>query len=627
MTKLATICLALAAALAAGTGPSPAETSQALHYGHYGDVRALCRVGDSLWVGTGGGLLIYDLAKGGQPARILIGGGLPSSSVRVITNRGDSVFVGTDGGLSIFSGGSVEILTGEHPGPYRNVPFASIRKIDFGLGGVIYLSTYGDGVGVLDGETSWVITREDSLLDDKVYGVLQQDDSTYYFATSMGLCAYRDSAWVGFQAGAGIPRAEIKKILPAPDLEYYLLVGGRGIYRFNGRYARRISYPGLVSEDMYSDMVLDNRANLWVCGALGGVAVYQNGNWTRINEGDQTLSALHWRCAFADDEGRVFFGSGDGMIISIDDNVLSRIKLPEELETGSVTAIESDSTGAVYLLDGSYLFRVPRGSDELEPDYRLPEVVAVTVSPRGGLWLVTRWGIYYRRGGDYVEFEPQVPEPEPFLSAVAFDAEGNLWVGLHNGNVFRYDGEIWMRMGDGDQFAFGSVRLLDFDGDDRLWVIGSDGGVWMFDGRRWTDFAIENFGGGPAVGLAVSPTGVPVIVTEKDAWQFIVGEGWKRVDLGPEQKESGVVSQAGEAAVWEAGKAAIRSVAFDRDGRLFFGTENGLVIADGTGSRWITSEAGLGGKTVLSLFADASQNLWIGFRKDGLTRVNLKSLW
>ena len=127
--QLIIVCATLAVSLAQSPPTDVVEeTAQApVHLRHIGDVRAICRVGDSLWVGTGGGMFIYDLGSDVMADRITLGKRLPSNSVRSISARGDSVFVGTDDGLSVFTPDSVYVFTDRRPGAVAGVPLEMIR--------------------------------------------------------------------------------------------------------------------------------------------------------------------------------------------------------------------------------------------------------------------------------------------------------------------------------------------------------------------------------------------------------------------------------------------------------------------------------------------------------------------
>jgi ligand-binding sensor domain-containing protein len=618
MNRLIWVILSLFAAGAAAQAPAEKPSQPApprvTHLGHNGDIRAICRVGDSLWVGTSGGLYIYDLGSSGFAGHVGVGDALAGNSVRAIAARNDTVFVGTDEGLSLFHGGKVDVFTPARPGPFAGMPIDRIRRIDFGVRGQVYVSTYGSGLGVLSEGSAHAITREDSLLDDKVYGTVQEDDTTFYYATSMGLCAFRDSVWVNFQAGAGIPRAEVRQIERAPDGGYYLLVAGRGVYRFDGEQARRVTVRGLFEQNDVAAIAMDASGNLWACGRHGEIAAYRNGHWT---EADQ--DRRRWRSAYADGTGSVFFGSADGAVLSIRDNVTKTVDLPPGLPSGRVTEIVADSNGVVYALNGSYLLRFTDGLENVTVEHPSPVVVGLAVAPDGGVWSATRWGIYQKTENEYVEFTNRPAERSPVFTAIGFGPAGGLWAGTAHGAVHRFDGLIWMRLADPGELGVGAIAAFRPHPDGGMWVVGSEGGIARYRGGSWDSFGPAAFGEQPAQDLAVSPAGIPVIVTSANILGYDEINGWKPVTFASADGDS----TAGIG--WDPAAPAANVIRFDAEGRLYVGTDKGVAVIEPAGVRWLTVADGLRGEAVSGLFVDSQSALWVGFRSDGIARVQLEN--
>lgn len=610
---LAVVSLAQSPPAAKTDSPDP----DWFHIGHYGDVRALCRAGDSLWVGTGGGLFIYHTGASEVVDHVTIGSALPSNSVRSIAVREDSVYVGTDGGLSIFVGDTALVFTASSPGRFDGAPLDQIRQIDFGLDGLVYLSTYGLGLGVLGCDTAWSVTRADSLLDDKVFGMVQEDDTTFYFATSTGLCAYRDSAWVNFRAGAGLPRAEIRQIEAAPEGGLYLLVGGRGIYWFDGERSRRVTGRGQFVENSIAAMVVDARGDLWACGDHGGLSVYRNGHWSEYDTGRDDLARRRWRSAAAGPDGSVYFGSAEGFVLMVHDEIEAGILLPEGLPSAGVRVVEADSSGALYVLNGSYLLRIDGALGTFSLEHPSPVVADLAMSPAGELYTATRWGIFRREGDRYVDVDAQISEREPVFCAIGFDLAGSMWAGTQAGNVHRFDGEIWMRMGDSDELKIGAARSFAPDGMGRLWVTGANGGVASYFRGRWTVYGPPAYGDRPARQVAVAPSGIAVLATDSGVWGLGDDGIWMPVDF----RRAASPADSSLTDVWDPGAPSILTLEFDPAGRLFVGTEGGIAIIDDDGTRWITPSDGLRGGAVTSLFATGGGELWVGFRSDGLARI------
>ena len=272
------------------------------YFDNNADIYAFYQTGDSLWIGTNGGLIVFDLATDRIISKITAGELLADNSVRAITRHKSGVYVGTDHGFAVFNGGRASVYTPERRRFYRD-----IRSISVGPTGKVYLGTFGHGVGAFDRKSVEWITRADSLLSNTVFAVEPTDTNTIYFATSVGLCAFKDSVWVNYQAGAGLPRGQFTHLIPLGGEQFYVLIRGRGIYRFDGRRAIRVRMGnGFAGEDVVTIAVASDRT-LWAAGRHGGIASYKNRRWRQYGLGDDEFSHARWRSAYAGPGGSVFF--------------------------------------------------------------------------------------------------------------------------------------------------------------------------------------------------------------------------------------------------------------------------------------------------------------------------------
>ena len=599
------VAVAVAATPATATAPDNVLRLQAR-----GDVRAIEQVGDSLWVGTGGGLFIYDLLQDRLVAEIAAGQSLPSNSVRAMGARRGSVYVGTDGGLSIFAPEGVRVYTTRSRGGYDAIPFERIRSVDFGLDGTVYLGSYGLGLSVIRADTNFVITRRDSLLDNKVYRTVQEDDITFYFATSLGLCAWSDSVWVSYQAGAGLPRGEVKQMIPTPNGEYILLVGGRGVWRFNGIRARRISRSGVFPQDDIAAVCVAPDGVVWAAGRFGGIAAYQNGRWTRVGQDDPHVQSERWRCGHASPDGTVFFGSAGGLVVGIDDRGVRKIRLPQQLRYGSVRSIAVEPDGTVYLLDGAELLSFSAVSNTLVPVREVKGGASLAVSPAGELWVAGRWGLFRRqKDALFAEVVADVREREPSFTCVAFDSSGYLWTATHAGNVYRYDGTIWVLTASSDELFGRPATALVTDGSGTMWAVVPDAGLAAFSHFSWSKHSLDSVGGQPIRDVTADAYGNLAVLTGGGVWRRSSGR-WRSVELDNRLLDYG-----------------LRQLAFDTGGRMYVGTAEGLALVTDEGTRWVGTTEGLGGAEIAIIYIDAGKDVWIGFRDDGVARIPVNSLW
>jgi ligand-binding sensor domain-containing protein len=91
--------------------------------------------------------------------------------------------------------------------------------------------------------------------------------------------------------------------------------------------------------------------------------------------------------------------------------------------------------------------------------------------------------------------------PNNFISAVAEDNSGNLWIGSYNkisqqGNegLAKFDGQNWTIYNTSNSYLLSNrVRAIDVDPEGNVWV-GTDSGISVFNGNIWSNYAKEATG-------------------------------------------------------------------------------------------------------------------------------------
>lgn len=597
--------------------PVSAYSGQWTHFENHSDIRALYEDGDTLWVGTNGGVLLVSVLTGEVVSTIDATSGLASNSVRAFCERGGRVYVGTDEGLAVcrrVRGGGVSC---EPAGPYRD-----IRHVSVGASGTLYIGTFGHGVAEVGGRRTTWITTADSLLDDKVFAVRESGGSGVFYATSMGLCARTDNAWVSYQAGAGLPRGEVRDIVGAAGQgfvagpagrEFYVLVAGRGVYLFDGRRGREVSARGFFREDDVAGIAVTGAGTLWAAGRYGRVARYRDGVWTPVGEGDKDIANTHWRCVHVGRSGIVYFGSSDGLVAAADERNIRKVSVPSGLPNGRIGPAAEDPMGRKYIAVGTYLLSIKDDVSGFTVEKDFGSVLAIAISPDSVVWVNGRWGLYRKEKEPdrWVEVDPDIDPRPPLFRSLAFDSSGHLWAGAESGEIFRFDGDVWVRWADRGELCGAAVERLIIDRRGTVWAL-SGSGVYALDGSGWVRFEAGRFDSTGVVDLTADPSGNPVVVTPRRLWRFTENGGWQPVPIA-------TPADPGE----------YRGIGFDRRGRSYLVTEKGIALVDGDGGsgRWLGSEDGLRGREVTSILLDGDGFLWVGFRRDGISRILLENLW
>jgi ligand-binding sensor domain-containing protein len=583
------------------------------HFDNYSDVRSLHEAGDTLWVATNGGVLFLNVFAGTVVSALTAADGLGDNSVRTFFEEPGRMFVGTDDGLSVCDRTAAGRLRVAPAGRY-----GSVRDVTFGPSSALYVCTYGRGVArIRDDEVTW-ITRADSLLDDKVFAAVEIDDRTVYYATSMGLCGWVDSVWVNFQAGSGLPRGEVRDVIRAseaelptgePAVDLYVLVAGGGVFRFDGRRARDVSPRQIIRNGAVEAIALANDGTLWAVGRFGGLARQRDGEWTSLGESDSELRAAQWRCVHVGRSGIVYFGAAGGTIAAFDGRELRKISVPSALPGDHIGPMLETERGEKLIACDGYLISTKDDNSGFVVEKDFGSVLAIAVDSSDAPWVAARWGLYRKQAGRWSEIIPDV-EPRPRITCIGFDSRGHLWAVDTAGGACRFDGELWVRLAGPGEIADAPLNGLAIDRRDRIWAHTKSGGVFGLDGTPWRRYGLAQIDSAGVVDITTDHQGMPVVLTPSGVWFYGPRGAWRRI-------ETPLRSEIGE----------YRAIGFDSKGRIYLGTEQGVTLIAGGATSTILPGGGLRGSDVTSILIDRDGFLWVGFRKDGLSRISLEKLW
>ncbi len=600
---MATMVIVLGAMPVASLAAEP-RAQDAWHVGPTPDVRAICHAGDSLWVGTGAGLFVFDIRDPSHRSHVGAGPGLASNSVRAIASNGDSVWVATDAGVTLFYGGKATLFSAR--ARKSGAPLRLIQHVAFTARGDVMLSTRRAGVGVLTRSGGYAITRRDSLLDDDVFGVLEREGRPRLYACAAGLCAQiNDTTMVSFQAGAGLPRGEVRQVV-GDARTAYVRVARRGIFQFDGQHATRVTEPPGVSFVDATSLSLGADRALWVAGP-GFIVVRRNGKWDRVKTPSEI--APSWNVIVADGAG-AFVGSAGGVVLALNRGTGFRAVLDEGLPSATVASLRPDGRGNAWFVSGGRVVSANAASRQTAVENSPLDAEAVDFSPSGGLLVASRWTIARKNESGWADLSPDIDESDPAFTAVFAETENVLWAGARSGALYRFDGEVWVRYSrpraiaasvrDARAFSAGNWALLGSAPMRNL------SGYW-YNSAGWDSTNV-------AVDVAMSPSGEWFAATGDRVFRFDAArDAWQ-----PASNTRALPENA-------PGSARITSIAFDPAGRLFIGTTDGFGCMVKGATRWWNVSDGIGGERVNDLATDASA-LWVGYGEDGLSVIPLASL-
>jgi ligand-binding sensor domain-containing protein len=259
-------------------------------------------------------------------------------------------------------------------------------------------------------------------------------------------------------------------------------------------------------------------------------------------------------------------------------------------------------------------------------------VFGMHVDAKGNRWFGTNGGGVSRFATDrqWKTYFPMHGLADYWVYSFAEQSDGTLWIGTWAG-LSRLDPEKEKFHTYVDELVNEWVYGLDVDSKDRVWI-GTEGGINMFDGKSWKEWTHKEGLGAPNVQnlpistntglgtrsrhdlsvmeegqLTYNPNYVFALIAAQDdtIWAGTWGGGVSHYDG---KSWTNFTSQEGLAG------NIVYSVAQDKEGGLWFGTNGGLSYFDG--SKWyvFTKTDGLLDNNIYAIAPTDDGQIWVGSR-------------
>ena len=574
-----------------------------VHYEGINEILDLAFAPDgSLWVGTRGGLVRWDLNTGTYTRYLLL-------AYQVAPAPDGTLWLNTEYGLCQLDGATCEPPL-DLPGSMGGQTYALAVTPDGDLWAGSDL-----GASRFDG-TSWTSYS----LGSGVHGLGVGDRGAPWARTASGVAQYQEAedGWVFHGQEQGLPGPQVHIIGVGPGGEGWAYVAWEGLYRYNGeKWLPMEGPPGGNVRDIA--FAADGTPWIGTVGGShypGGALSYWNGDaWTDVSS---TAGLISFSAVAPGPDGVVAAATSLGL--GVYQNGEWRM-LKEGPTTGCVMDVAVTPDGAAWFAfgdeslstNGSGLSRF----DGQEWDYHLgdAEVSALAVAPDGSLWAGAGCDIQRFDGAAWETLARCKKElPVGNILDIEFASDGSAWVatGL---NLIQYDGQawiphdklvhevvagpdggVWVRGWDGTQgsqyvayvnggewttYHTGEVfSVTAWTADGRAWAMDPDRGLAAFDGQPAADATSGTFyalpegfsGGGP--GPVVAPDGALWIRSQDSIARFdpsLADADSPDAAWTVYSTEIGAEGAGSDPLAFRPGSAGFGPIAFGPGGEIWFG--------------------------------------------------------
>ena len=524
----------------------------------------------TLWVGTLNGGLYRGSLRTLEPVPLPTG---IDSVFGIVEDRAGSLWLTTNAGVARMDAQGVRLLGTDSGFPPRGFYRAVVADAEGG----VWIAA--DGLGVVHWKDGQVETYDTTrgLPTNAVYSLAIDNRGTIWVGTQAGPARHRDGRFERDPRLNALDDTRIYSLFGDRDGNLWLAPLGIGICRLTAvRFDCDATLAGMRGETVRS-MFEDREGNLWMGTTSSGVHRFSDSKLVTVT-GAMASNAV--RAVHEDRAGTLWVGTDGAGLARYQDQILVpataiNAKLPSLL----VRAIETDDAGNLWVGGTEGVSRI--GADGEVRNFGIADglpgtiVFAFARSRDGSLWVGTLQGVA-RIDGDRVEVVEATQGDD--TRALFEDAEGRLWIGERSGlrclraavvdacglkgldgmSVFAFhpedNGDLWLGTSVGLMRIRGSTvdaftqragfygdaafAILD-DGEDNFWI-SSNRGI-----ARLSLADVDALDRGNVA--AIEPT-------------------WFGKDDGMLTSQANGASQTPG---WRT-----------RDGRLWFGTANGVVIVD-----------------------------------------------
>ena len=590
-------------------------------------VNDLLTVADTLWIGTEGGLFAYCMS---QDSVVSVPVPLPGSIEAIAFDDAGSLWVGGRSGLGIRSGTGWTLYTDN-----RNPFFSRIMDISPGESRM-WLASYGKGAGFVERGYLTIYTREDSLLDDRVLGIIEQESETVWFGTASGLCRADTLRWESMRYGSKLPIGSVNDLMLDEEGNLFLAIARRGAAVYNlGRVRKYGLGRGLPERDVVG-FSLDPLGKVWAAGRAG-ISTFDGSTWTPYRLTGIPIGRYNFLSIHHGMDGECYLGTDEGKIIILGRDTVREIMLPQRFPEETVTRLRMFGK-TLWVIGVERLYRLGDGEGIIEPPdgHFRGTLTDVWAGEGDEIWVSSRFGLLRHNGSSWEVFDRRQGLPTEQFNRIARDGDGHLWFGTYERGVLRLTGENWVHYSTDSGLPDDRVEELVVDRNGEPWVLTVSGEIARFRDDRWEELSLpfeepvaspepdssgtyEPFvrfihstdkGGGPGGGsgaclLGLDGLGNCMVACDQGIYRF-TGANWQVIEPPEGISFSGATALLGTAR-----------------GTIWVGTEGmGIFIRGRGGWRRLGTDQGLGDDHIESLCEDASGNIWIGTRFGGLSKFS-----
>ncbi len=473
------------------------------------------------WIGSGGYLSKFDGT--GWTSADIGPALLPHFDINDIEfDREGNVWIGTSLGFGRFDEDELQVDYVVYE-VYMEVSALEIDSDDN-----IWVGT-GEGLIKYDGENMTVFDTDNSQLPDNTITslALDSEENVWLGTSHEGLVKFDGTDWEVFNTeNSGLPENNIYAVETDADGNIWCGLSQSGLVKYDGDSWKKYQTTNSIFPYDFSvnDIETDSRQNIWI-GTYDGLMKFDGEDWVIYDSANSGLIYTSVRSLESDSNNNIWMsaskpGTGnEHVLVKYDGENWTTIDSP--LPTDQYWGIKADSQGIFWFTSGEGLFRFDGKNWTNYNTDNSPiisnNISSVAFDPEGNVWI----GLYPRsnddwssaglmmfdREGKWITYNTNNSEiPYDIVTGLAVDSDGIVWLGTlsnfgfqysrYGGGLTKFDGKKWTSYTeDNSEIPNNEIWGICIDDADNLWLGGTDKGLVKYDRENeWTVYDQSNSG-------------------------------------------------------------------------------------------------------------------------------------
>lgn len=347
--------------------------------------------------------------------------------------------------------------------------------------GDFWISVYREGVYRFDGQSYQLYNEGDGVASILNRFVFVDSKNRIWLGSKLGVSVIEKGEIRTFNESNGLPNEAVETLFEDHEGNIWIGSDGSGVFRFTSdEFVSYTTSSGLGSDYIMS-IVQDSTYNYWFSTYGNGITRFDGKQYTYFTtENGELPNNIIWT-SIKDHQGKLWFGSSDGLICTGKEKIITYKDLPW-LPANKITSLFEDKEENLYVgtsrgLSVKYADTWKKYDDSIGAN--LKNVRAIEKGKGNQIWLGTSNGIFV--------FNKTYCEPwinnDQLKDKVVYCIENykdSLWfIGTGNGAYYT-DGVNCIKMNLGESFSANFVNFITIETNRYLWI-GTNYGIFEID--------------------------------------------------------------------------------------------------------------------------------------------------